>query len=165
MLLKVVLFFFTNWKFLSFSLQIESCALFLYKWKTSVTQIVRYTPTHTRTHTHTHTHTHAHTHTRTYAHTHTVKWKRVFPCFRFTLGSRIRLHIGSPRRASERIGRREEARGTMWERDCWRAIAYLPYVKCDQEILDRVNQRAATCKLRGRKYRIVKKKENEGRPT
>ena len=83
-----------------------SCALFLYKWKTQVTQIVRYTPTHT------HTHTHAHTHT------HTVKWKRVFPYFRFTLGSRIRLHIGSPRRASERIGRREEARGTMWERDC-----------------------------------------------
>ena len=46
----------------------ESCALFLYKWKTSVTQIVRYTPTHT--HAHARTRTHAHTHTRTYAHTH-----------------------------------------------------------------------------------------------
>ena len=47
-----------------FSLQIESCALFLYKWKTSVTQIVRYTPTptHTRTRTHTHTLTRTHTH-------------------------------------------------------------------------------------------------------
>ena len=76
-------------------------------------------------------------------HTHTVKWKRVFPCFRFTLGSRIRLHVGSPRGTSERIGRREEACGTMWERDFWRAIAYLLYVKCDQEILGRVNQRAA----------------------
>ena len=48
--LKAVLFFFTNWKLCSFSLQIESCALFLYKWKTSITQIVRYTPTHTHTH-------------------------------------------------------------------------------------------------------------------
>ena len=32
----------------------ESCALFLYKWKTSVTQIVRYTPTHTHARTHAH---------------------------------------------------------------------------------------------------------------
>ena len=128
--LKVVIFFFTNWKLCIFSLQMEN---------------ISYTncPIHTHTHTHAHTRTHTHTHAHTYAHTHTVKWKRVFPCFRFTLGSRIRLHIGSPRRASERIGRREEARGTMWERDCWRAIAYLSYVKCDQEILGRVNQRAA----------------------
>ena len=89
----------------------ESCALFLYKLK-----VVLFFFTngkhqlHKLSDTHTHTHAHAHTHIRTH--------ERVFPCFRFNLGSRIRLHIGSPRRASERIGRREEARGTMWERDC-----------------------------------------------
>ena len=94
MLFKVVLFFFTNGKH----------------------QLHKLSDTHA--HAHAHTQTHTHTHTRTHTHTHTVKWKRVFPCFRFTLGSRIRLHVGSPRGASERVGRREEARGTMWERDC-----------------------------------------------
>ena len=138
--LKVVIFFFTNWKLCSFSLQIEGYDLFLYKLKV---MLFFFTNGKHQLHKLSNTHPHTHARTRTHAHTHTVKWKRVFPCFRFTLGSRIRLHIGSPRRASERIGRREEARGTMWERDCWRAIAYLPYVKCDQEILGRVNQRAA----------------------
>ena len=75
----------------------ESCTLFLYKWKTSVTQIVRYTPTHT----------HAH-----------GEMEASVPLLPFHLGRRIQLHAGSPRGASERVGRREETRGTMWERDC-----------------------------------------------
>ena len=65
----------------------------------------------------THTHTHTHTHTRTHTHAHSEMEASV-PLLPFHLGRRIQLQAGSPRGASERVGRREEAHGTMWERDC-----------------------------------------------